>query len=310
MNEHVGRLRLFHIDAYRLGDPERRLDAGLFDERQAAWRQRTRRRVGRSARRMAARGPARDHPDPRQDGGGDRRSAGAAMGHGPVAHERLADAALEPRMIIAIETASTDLSLAIAVPTAVIVADRSVDKRRAARPRELLPRLLALLAAADRELSDATAVGGRQSVPGSFTGLRVVDERSPRGSPSPLTSRSLASRAWGPGSTAEPECRRGRRPRRGPRCVPLTSRRDRPRSWSPTDLRRLWRVGALLRPSSPLASSCRRCRPRRGCGGGRSACRRAARRGPGRRRPRAARAVATSRPRVASGPGRRRVRWP
>ena len=36
MNEHVGRLRLFHVDAYRLDDPEEALAAGLIDERQAA----------------------------------------------------------------------------------------------------------------------------------------------------------------------------------------------------------------------------------------------------------------------------------
>jgi tRNA threonylcarbamoyladenosine biosynthesis protein TsaE len=35
MNEHVGRLRLFHADAYRLDDPESAFAAGLFDERQA-----------------------------------------------------------------------------------------------------------------------------------------------------------------------------------------------------------------------------------------------------------------------------------
>ena len=36
MNEHQGRLRLFHVDAYRLGDPDEALAAGLLDERQAA----------------------------------------------------------------------------------------------------------------------------------------------------------------------------------------------------------------------------------------------------------------------------------
>jgi tRNA threonylcarbamoyladenosine biosynthesis protein TsaE len=36
MNEHVGRLRLFHIDAYRLDDPDEAVAAGLFDDRQAA----------------------------------------------------------------------------------------------------------------------------------------------------------------------------------------------------------------------------------------------------------------------------------
>jgi tRNA threonylcarbamoyladenosine biosynthesis protein TsaE len=36
MNEHEGRLRLFHIDAYRLGEPEEAFAAGLLDERQAS----------------------------------------------------------------------------------------------------------------------------------------------------------------------------------------------------------------------------------------------------------------------------------
>ena len=35
MNEHVGRLRLFHVDAYRLADPEEALSAGLLDDRGA-----------------------------------------------------------------------------------------------------------------------------------------------------------------------------------------------------------------------------------------------------------------------------------
>ncbi len=34
MNEHVGRLRLYHIDAYRLDDPEDAVAAGLIDDRQ------------------------------------------------------------------------------------------------------------------------------------------------------------------------------------------------------------------------------------------------------------------------------------
>ena len=36
MNEHEGRLHLFHVDAYRLGEPEEALAAGLLDERQVA----------------------------------------------------------------------------------------------------------------------------------------------------------------------------------------------------------------------------------------------------------------------------------
>lgn len=35
MNEHPGRLRLYHIDAYRLDDPEEAMAAGLLDDRQA-----------------------------------------------------------------------------------------------------------------------------------------------------------------------------------------------------------------------------------------------------------------------------------
>lgn len=35
MNEHVGRLRLYHVDAYRLSEAEEAVDAGLIDERQA-----------------------------------------------------------------------------------------------------------------------------------------------------------------------------------------------------------------------------------------------------------------------------------
>lgn len=36
MNEHAGRLALYHIDAYRLEHPEDAMDAGLLDDRQAA----------------------------------------------------------------------------------------------------------------------------------------------------------------------------------------------------------------------------------------------------------------------------------
>ncbi|MEJ7804124.1 MAG: tRNA (adenosine(37)-N6)-threonylcarbamoyltransferase complex ATPase subunit type 1 TsaE [Candidatus Limnocylindria bacterium] len=34
MNEHVGRLRLYHVDAYRLGGAEEAWGAGILDERQ------------------------------------------------------------------------------------------------------------------------------------------------------------------------------------------------------------------------------------------------------------------------------------
>lgn len=36
MNEHAGRLRLFHVDAYRLDDPAEAIAAGLLDDRGAS----------------------------------------------------------------------------------------------------------------------------------------------------------------------------------------------------------------------------------------------------------------------------------
>ena len=75
-------------------------------------------------------------------------------------------------MIIAIDAASTDLSVALAEPDGSLLAqdDWSSPQRQSA---ELLPRLLALLAAAGRPLTSTTAVAVGTG-PGSFTGLRVA----------------------------------------------------------------------------------------------------------------------------------------
>ena len=74
-------------------------------------------------------------------------------------------------MIIALESASSDPSLALAAPdgTAFAVDGWAGEGRQAS---ELLPHLLTLLEGAHRELGEATAITVGIG-PGSFTGLRV-----------------------------------------------------------------------------------------------------------------------------------------
>jgi tRNA threonylcarbamoyladenosine biosynthesis protein TsaE len=92
MNEHAGRLTLFHIDAYRLDDPEEAVAAGLFDDRQAAGVA-----VVEWADRLADRLPSERLEltiEPDADGS-DRREIGwRAIG---ALHGRLADEALTSR---------------------------------------------------------------------------------------------------------------------------------------------------------------------------------------------------------------------
>jgi tRNA threonylcarbamoyl adenosine modification protein YeaZ len=74
-------------------------------------------------------------------------------------------------VIVGIDAASTDLSIAILEGDGTVVAEEgwSSERRQSA---ELLPRLLALLDGCGRELGALTAIGVGTG-PGSFTGLRV-----------------------------------------------------------------------------------------------------------------------------------------
>jgi tRNA threonylcarbamoyladenosine biosynthesis protein TsaE len=91
MNEHEGRLRLHHIDAYRLADPEEAVDAGLLDDRVVAgltvieWADRLHGWL--PAERLEIQLAAGDGPT-------DRAISWHAIGED---HARLAAEALEPR---------------------------------------------------------------------------------------------------------------------------------------------------------------------------------------------------------------------
>ena len=92
MNEHVGRLRLYHVDAYRLADPEEALEAGLIEDRQAdgvvvvEWADRLEGSLPADRLEIMIHGNGADPAV--------RTLRWAASGS---AHARLADAALEPR---------------------------------------------------------------------------------------------------------------------------------------------------------------------------------------------------------------------
>ncbi|MGZ8481583.1 MAG: tRNA (adenosine(37)-N6)-threonylcarbamoyltransferase complex dimerization subunit type 1 TsaB [Candidatus Limnocylindria bacterium] len=75
-------------------------------------------------------------------------------------------------MIIAIDAASTDLSVALAERDGTLILDDAWPSAQR-QSAELLPHLLELLERAERSLIDTTAVAVGTG-PGSFTGLRVA----------------------------------------------------------------------------------------------------------------------------------------
>lgn len=75
-------------------------------------------------------------------------------------------------MILAIEGASTDLSVALAEPDGTLVTDDAWTSAQR-QSAELLPRVLELLRSSGRSLAGLTAVAVGTG-PGSFTGLRVA----------------------------------------------------------------------------------------------------------------------------------------
>lgn len=75
-------------------------------------------------------------------------------------------------MIIAIDGASTDLSVALAAPDAETIGEEAWSSSQR-QSSELLPRLLDLLEREGRALGEATALAAGTG-PGSFTGLRVA----------------------------------------------------------------------------------------------------------------------------------------
>lgn len=75
-------------------------------------------------------------------------------------------------MIIAIEAASTDLSVAVANPDGTLIGDEGWTSAQR-QSAELLPHLVEVLTRAGRSLRDTAAVAVGLG-PGSFTGLRVA----------------------------------------------------------------------------------------------------------------------------------------
>ena len=168
---------------------------------------------------------------PEPDGSDRRQISWRAVGAGAPAPRQRGTGA---PMIVAIESASSDPSLALAAPDGVaFAADGWSGEGRQAS--ELLPRLLVLLARSGRELGEATALAIGVG-PGLIHRPARLDEpgQGDRARPARAGRRRAEPRSLARGRAA---CRRGDRPRRCPGRLSADAGRRRSRaSWPPRDL--------------------------------------------------------------------------